>query len=579
MLFTEEVIERVKEANDIVDIVSERVKLKRAGRNYMGLCPFHNEKTPSFSVSQERQGYKCFGCGEGGNVYTFVMKTRNLDFPDAVRYLAERANIPLEEDKSSGQQKARLDTLYRMHIEAARFYFKNLEQNPKVREYLHRRNINDGTIRSFGLGYSPDAWDGVLRHLRSLKFTEQQIIDGGLAIRNERGRVYDRFRNRIMYPVFDVRGRVIGFGARVLDDTKPKYLNSPETAIFQKGTNLYSLNFVAKNSKTRNLIIVEGYMDVISLYQQGVRNAVASLGTALTKTQARLMKRYCDEVFICYDADNAGQAATLRGLDILHQEGFKVRVVMIPKGKDPDDFIKENGKARFDVLLEEALPLIDYKILQARTGLNMEKEEEKISYARRVVEVLRGLDPVERDVYVQRVAEDTGISETALLNLLSSGRNAQESEGLDLSKAKVHIESAHVKAERGLLRIYAEGNGYLRQIIQREDFLMESHRRIFDYIHSYSGEPKGIRSYVEHHCQDLETAKEWASIMEQTEMPDIDEDVLIDDLYRTIGHYKNVMAQRELMKKIKAFEKQGMTKESLEAAKKLIELQKTLGRY
>lgn len=580
MFITEEVIEKIKESNDIVDIISEHVKLRKVGRNYQGLCPFHSEKTPSFSVSQDKQVFKCFGCGEGGNVITFVMKTKSLDFNETIKYLADRAHITLEENAERKKSNERRDVFYKMHVDAARFFFKNLTENKDMRDYLYKRGMTDYTIRTFGLGYAQNSWDSLLKYLKAMNYSEDQIVVSGLATKSEKGKVYDRFRNRIIFPVFDLRGRVIGFGARVMDDSKPKYLNSPETPIFHKGTNLYGLNFALKNSKEKDLIIVEGYMDCISLSQSGIKNVVASLGTALTKEQAKLLKRYSQEVFISYDADNAGQIATQRGLDILRSEGISVKVILIPRGKDPDDFVRAEGKDKFLELKANALPLIDYKILKAKEGISFKSEEGRIAYAKKVVVILNELDPIEKDVYLQKVSEDAGISESALMSLMTSG-NEEEIRVLDTTYigSNMHLEAAHVKAERALLRILSEGSSHLKERLKIDDLVLESHRKIFQYIENYDGPQEGLKSFVESHCTEIETSKEWTIITEIVEIPEIDVDILIDDFFKTIEHFKGILTQKKLMEEIRDLEKKGMTKESLELAKKLIELQKTLGRY
>ena len=359
MQISEEILEKIKSQNDIVDVISERVRLRKAGRNFTGLCPFHNEKTPSFSVSQEKQIYKCFGCGEAGNVISFVMKDKNLPFIEAVKYLANRANIPLEINNGEKSKSAKKkDLLYRVNVEAAKFFFSNLMNNQNAKEYFLNRGIKEETIKKFGLGFANDSWNSLMFYLRKKGINDVLLEEAGLiSVNKEKGRKYDRFRNRVMFPVFDYQGKVIGFGGRVLDDSKPKYLNSPETLVFQKGTNLYGLNFALKhNMSERYFVIVEGYMDLISLHQYGITNVVASLGTALTINQARLLKRYADKVIISYDADMAGQMATLRGLEILRTAGFDVRVLNIPQGKDPDEYVRSNGKEACLNLINSAEP-------------------------------------------------------------------------------------------------------------------------------------------------------------------------------------------------------------------------------
>lgn len=579
MFIQEEVIEKIKEANDIVDVISESVPLKKSGKNYWGLCPFHQEKTPSFSVTRDKQLFKCFGCGEGGNVITFVMKSKNLPFNEAIKVLAEKANITLEQNEGDRIRQEKSQVYYKMHVDAARFFFRNLNNHKEIKAYVYNRGITEKSIRSFGLGYALNSWDSLLKYLKSMKYSEEDILRAGLASKNEKGRVYDRFRNRLMFPVFDVRGRVIAFGARVIDDSMPKYLNSPETPIYHKGTHLYGLNFAKKNSEEKSLIIVEGYMDTIALSQAGIKNVVASLGTALTKIQARLLNRYAEEVYISYDADNAGQAATVRGLDILNEEGVKVKVVMIPKGKDPDDYIREEGMEKFRQLIDEAFPLIDYKILKAKDGLELKSEEGRIAYAKRVVQILNELDPIEKDVYVQKVSGDTGISEDALMSLMKGKREDVVSNVPMSSFKSTHIEAAHIKAERALLKILSDGNMYLREILQESDLVLPSHQKLFRIITDKEAPIKDNGTYILSRCNDVETSKEWTLISELVEIPEIDVDILVEDYMKTINHYRSIMQQKELMDEIKRLEKQGRTNESYEAAKKLIELQKTLGRY
>lgn len=576
---SEEIIEKIKDSNDIVDVISETVPLKKSGKNYWGLCPFHNEKTPSFSVTQEKQLFKCFGCGEGGNVITFIMKTRNLGFNEALRILAERANIPFEETPEKKREKDRLEVFYKMHVDAARFFFQNLTNNKDVREYLYRRGIKDQTIRSFGLGYALNSWDSLLKYLRSRRYKEEDIIKCGLATKSEKGKVYDRFRNRIIFPVFDIRGRVIAFGARVLDDTKPKYLNSPETPIYNKGTHLYGLNFAKKNSKEKSLIMVEGYMDCISLNQAGITNVVASLGTALTRIQGRLLRRNSEEVFICYDADTAGQKATVRGLEILQGEGVKVKVVQISKGKDPDDYIREEGLEGFKKLLDDALPLMDYKLLKEKEGLNLDSDEGRITYAKRIAELLNELDPIEKDVYLQKVSEDAGISERAIRRYMSNQRESSPSPEFHMENLSVYIEQGHVKAERSLLKILSENRSYLNERISVEDFIVPSHQKIYRLLEKYESGEVSIESYMLSNCNDAESSKEWALISQVSEIPEVDVEVLIDDFLRTINHYKGRIKQKKLQEEIKALEKAGEFEESVKLANELIALQKTLGRY
>ena len=417
--YPEELIEEIRINNDIVDVVSEYVKLeKKGGKDYFGLCPFHKEKTPSFSVVSTKQIFYCFGCGKGGNVIHFVMHTENLDFIEAIKLLADRARIQLPEGESTEEiEKAKLkQEIIKINTEAAKFYFNYLKssQGEIARKYLKNRNLSEQIIKKFGLGYSGEEWDSLYKHLLETGFDHNSISKSGMVLPNKNGGYYDRFRSRIIFPIFDIRGNVIAFGGRVLDSSLPKYMNSPETAVYNKGKNLYALNS-AKNSGEKKLIIVEGYMDVISLHQNGIINTVASLGTALTESQGRILKKYAEEVIISYDADTAGQAATMRGLDLLSDIGCNVKVLIIPQGKDPDDFIKKNGPDEFNKLINKAMSLIEYKIKILKSQNETESTEGKINFLNKMADQLSKIDnSVEREMYSKKLAKDYEITEESL---------------------------------------------------------------------------------------------------------------------------------------------------------------------
>ncbi|MCX8130219.1 MAG: DNA primase [Clostridia bacterium] len=416
--YPEEIIEEVRLNNDIVDVVSEYVRLERKGKDFFGLCPFHKEKTPSFSVVSTKQIFYCFGCGKGGNVINFVMNAENLDFIEAVKHLADRAHIQLPEGESSEEiERARIkQEILKINTEAARFFFNNLNNSAgeNARQYLKRRKISEHTIRRFGLGYSLEDWDSLYKYLVEKGFDISQIKQSGLILSNKNGGYCDRFRGRVIFPIFDIRGNVIGFGGRVLDSSLPKYMNSPETLVYNKGRNLYALN-IAKNSGEKRLVIVEGYMDVISLHQSGIINSVASLGTALTESQGRILKKYAEEVIISYDADTAGQAATLRGLELLSDIGCNVKVLIIPQGKDPDEFISKNGPEEFKKLIDKALSLVEYKIRILKNQINTESIEGTITFLNKVAELLSKVDNlVEREMYLKKISKDYNVSEESL---------------------------------------------------------------------------------------------------------------------------------------------------------------------
>ena len=577
MRITEETIERIKQENDIVDIISETVKLKRSGRNYMGLCPFHNEKSPSFSVSQDKQIYKCFGCGEAGNVLTFVMKNRNLNFIDACKVLAEKANIRL--DLGNGEESKvvkKKELLYKVNVEAARYFFSNLQRDKNSKEYFTNRGIKEITIKRFGLGYAKDGWQNLRTHLKRKGFNDELMLEAGLVLKSQKGTIYDRFRNRVMFPVFNSKGNVIGFGGRVLDDSKPKYLNSPETLVFQKGTNLYGLNFAIKHkNEERYFIIVEGYMDLISLHQYGITNVVASLGTALTTNQARLLKRYADKVIISYDADFAGQTATLRGLEILKEAGFDVRVLQIPQGKDPDEFVRSNGRDAFLKLVNKAESLISYRLKKAKDGINFKDKSSLIEYGNRVAEILANLNPVEKDIYVKSISEDTGIKEQSLYDLISMTKNTKSEDFMNKKEefgTKLYVEPGYVKAEKSLIKLMLDED-YYNEIIENissDDLNSKAHAKIFNLIKE--SKDKGLENtnlHVEAGCDDVESSKEWVKIKEFQVLKAEDKHRLILDYIKQIKNFKLTKQLDLLRKKLKELENNGLIEESIKVALEL----------
>ncbi len=583
MQISEEILEKIKEENDIVDIISESVRLKKAGRSFSGLCPFHNEKSPSFSVSQEKQIYKCFGCGESGNVITFVMKNKNMNFIDAVKYLADRANILLEDEKRVNPIAKKKELLYKVNVEAGRFFFSNLRSNKMAMEYFLNRGIRQETIKRFGLGYAKDSWNSLLFHLRKLGFSENILLEAGLVLTSEKtGNKYDRFRNRVMFPVFDYRGKVIGFGGRVLDDSKPKYLNSPETLVFQKGTNLYGLNFAIKsNMKERYFIIVEGYMDLISLHQHGITNVVASLGTALTVNQARLLKRYADKVIISYDADVAGQTATMRGLEILKDVGFDVRVLSIPQGKDPDEYVRSNGRDAFMKLINEAEGLIDYRIKKAGENINFKDSNDLVKYSKKVTEILAKVNPIEKDIYIKKISENTGIREQALYDLLSKEmtkniKNQEFMNNKEENGTKLYKEPAFIKAERSLLKLCLEEEyfDYISQLISQDELILPEHKEIFSIIkEAKKGSINNIVTFLESKSENIKVIEEVVKIKEQQVLTGKDNKKLIQDLIKQIDSYKLNQKLKELKQKQKLLEAQGKIEESIQIA---IELKKLM---
>jgi DNA primase len=416
--YSEDIIEEVKNANDIVDVVSSYVTLKRSGSNFFGLCTFHREKTPSFSVSPDRQIFHCFGCGEGGNVVKFISKIENLGFKETIEHLAERARIDLPVSEfEAGMDKTELlnrenqkKQMYLINAEAGKFFYSNIEKSKLALSYIEKRKLDSKTVAKFGLGFSLDD-NGLHKHLLKLGFKELDILATGLANKNDRGYINDRFKSRFMFPIFDIRDRVIGFGGRVLDDSLPKYVNSPENLIYSKGKHLFALNVAKKSSpKMKRVVVVEGYMDAISLHQRGVPNVVASLGTALTDQQGRLLRQYAEEIILSYDSDDAGQKAILRGIDVMQALGCSAKVLQMEDAKDPDEYIIKFGKDRFERLIDKSISSVEFKVNILRRKYNLEDTSEKIKFLNEMANVLAKVDNnIERDIYVEKLSKDIGI--------------------------------------------------------------------------------------------------------------------------------------------------------------------------
>ena len=411
MYYSEELIEEVRSRNDIVDVISGYVRLQKKGSSYFGLCPFHNEKSPSFSVSRQKQMYYCFGCGAGGNVFTFLMEYENFSFVEAVKFLADRAGIELPEMEYSKEAKEKADlksTILEMNKLAAKYFYVQLksERGSQAYSYLKNRELSDETITAFGLGFSNKYSDDLYKFLKSKNYSDDLLRESGLFNVDERHGMYDKFWNRVIFPIMDVNNRVIGFGGRVMGDGKPKYLNSPETKIFDKSRNLYGLN-IARTTRKNYLILCEGYMDVISMHQAGFTNAVASLGTALTSGHASLLKRYTQEVLLLYDSDDAGVRAALRAIPILREAGITSRVVSLKPHKDPDEFIKALGGEEFEKRLERAMDSFMFRIHMAQKEFTMEEPQGQNRFFERCAQMLLELsDELERNLYIEAIVKD-----------------------------------------------------------------------------------------------------------------------------------------------------------------------------
>ncbi len=438
MAFPQRFLDELVDRSDIVDVVSSYVSLSKKGGNYFGLCPFHNEKTGSFSVAPDKQIYYCFGCHHGGGVIQFVMEIENLDFPNAVRFLAKRANMEVPEDNTGLEESRRRQRVLAVNRDAARWFYSNLSrpEGAAVAAYLERRKISRKTAMNFGLGASLDQWDALLNAMLEKGYTKADLLAAGLVVSNQKGRIYDKFRNRLMFPVIDVKGDVVAFGGRVLDKSEPKYMNTTETIVYSKRRNLYGIN-LAKKTKRPNFILCEGNIDVITLHQAGFDNAVASMGTALTTEQTKILSRYTKELVLCFDNDNAGQLATQKNIELLKDSEFNVRILQLPRRlvdgeyikQDVDDFIKFQGAAAFEAILNGSANQMDYRMEAVAAKYDLSDPEQKIAYGGEISALIASLsNAVEREVYAGRAAETAGISRTAMLTEVERARRKKGSQ-------------------------------------------------------------------------------------------------------------------------------------------------------
>ena len=515
MYYSEDFVEEVRQRNDIVDIISSYVNLKRSGSNYVGLCPFHNEKTASFSVSGNKQMYYCFGCGAGGNVFTFLMEYENLTFPEALAQLAERAGMELPEQSETTEEKRRRNVreqILEIYKIAANYYYAKLnsERGREAKQYLLGRELSEETIRHFGLGYSDKYSNDLYQYMKAKGYDDSLLNQTGLFQFQEAKGVYDKFWNRVMFPIMDRRNKVIAFGGRVMGDGKPKYLNSPETMIFDKSRNLFGLNFV-HGKQDHGMIVCEGYMDVIALHQAGFTNAVASLGTAFTSQQSSLLKRYTDTVYLCYDSDGAGVKAALRAIPMLKEAGITVKVINMRPYKDPDEFIKALSKEEFQKRIDQAQNSFFYEIDRLRTAYNMEDPEEKTRFMNEVAKKCLTFDnEIERNNYIEAFARQYAIRAEDFRGLVS--RQAAARVGIDYEKirqerrqkSKTQKEDGILKIQGVLLTWIAEDVGLFPKIsrwLQPDDFFEEPYHTIAGmlYEQARTGEisPAQIISYFE----------------------------------------------------------------------------------
>lgn len=498
MAFSEAFLQELKYRADMYSVASRYVNLRKSGRVYVGLCPFHSEKTPSFNVFEDTQSFYCFGCGAGGDVITFIRRIENLDYVDAVKLLAQMYGLEVPDETADDKTSILRKRILEINREAARFYHSCLKspEGAPGRAYFKKRQLLPTTITHFGLGYAPARWDALLSHMRGLGFRDDELRAASLVSVKD-GRAFDKFRNRVMFPIIDLQGNVIGFGGRVLDDSTPKYLNSSDTPVFKKSRNLYALNF-AKGSQENGLILCEGYMDVIALHQAGFKNAVATLGTALTPEQSRLMARYAQDVVISYDSDEAGQKAAQRAIKLLTEVGLSVRVLRIEGGKDPDEFIKTHGADKFKLMLEKSGNHIEYRLSQVKSKYDLSLPDQKVKCLNEMESVLATVESaIEREVYAGRIAEEMDVSKENLLyeinrKVAQLTKRQQRSElrqeiaGTRGINDRINPEKSRylraAMAEETLIVLLYKNPDFLKtldEIIKPEDFITEFNRKVY----------------------------------------------------------------------------------------------------
>ena len=527
MFYAENLIEEVRMKNDIVDVISSYVKLQKKGSSYFGLCPFHNEKSPSFSVSPSKQMYYCFGCGAGGNVLTFIMEYENYSFPEALKYLADRVGVELPQQEMSEEMKRQQDLRSRIldiNKMAARYYYYQLRSDSgnQAMNYLKGRQLSEETIHKFGLGYSTKYGNDLYRYLKSKGISDELLAQSGLMNVDEKKGMYDKFWNRVIFPIMDVNGRVIGFGGRVMGDGKPKYLNSPETKVFDKSRNLYGLN-IARTSRKKYMLVCEGYMDVISMHQAGFTNAVASLGTALTSQHASLLKRYTDEVILTYDSDEAGVKAALRAIPLLKEAGVSTKVLSMLPYKDPDEFIKALGTEEFQKRIDEAKNSFLFEIDVLQRNYDMQDPQSKTAFYEETAKKLMSFEQeLERENYIEAVAARYGIGFDALRKLV----NRMAMKNVPIPKTPVKIRQAKPEKDEGVVKSqklmltwlieYPSLYGTVKKYLKKEDFSTELYRTVAGLLFEQyeAGERNPAR--IINHFTEPEEQREAASLFNTT---------------------------------------------------------------
>ena len=552
MAFSPAFLDELNHRNPIEDVVGQYVALTRKGSNLFGLCPFHGEKTPSFSVNPEKSIYYCFGCHKGGSVVNFIMEIENLSYPDAVRFLAKRAGIEVPEDNLGQSQYKKKERLWALCKEAARFFHEQLKtpSAEEARAYVAKRGLSVSTVTRFGLGFAPNAWSALLDAMTAKGFSKQELLEAGLVLKNEKkGTLYDRFRNRLMFPIIDVRGNVIGFGGRVMDDSTPKYLNSPETIIFNKRRNLFAMNIV-KKSKQGFIILTEGYMDAIALHQYGFDCAVASLGTSLTQEHADMLSKYTNEIVLTYDGDAAGQNATARAIPMLEKTGLRVKVLRMQGAKDPDEFLKKYGADRFRLLLQGSENQAEYRLRSLQMKFDLSSDEQKVEFAKQAADLISTYSTaVEREIYGARAAEMAGLTPEVMQLEISKAfkrrmaiqRKAQEKKDLEAANTRQpracslrYDNMRSAMAEESLLRMLLRQPDLFdrAQTLTREQFSVPMFGRAFDALRERWRDDLSVSP---NSLSDLLTPEEMAHLTEILQKPDVIlSDEAFDDCVRII---------------------------------------------
>lgn len=525
--YSDEIIENIRQSNDIVNIISQYVALKRKGRNYFGICPFHNEKSPSFSVSPDRQIFHCFGCNVGGNVYSFLMKIEGIGFKEAVEQLAEKANIQLPklENAIDNEKEELKEKVLKINEFAAEYYHQNLykPQSKIAQEYIKQRKLNNEALKNYRLGYS-GKFDELYQELKKQNFKEKEILESGLVRKNEKGTYYDFYRERLIIPICDVRGRVIAFGGRILikDEKQPKYINSPENVVYSKGRHLFGLN-VAKKGDIKKLLIVEGYMDVISLHQRGVTNVVGALGTALTEQQGWLLRRSSEQIILGFDSDSAGQNAIERSIGILQNMGCDMRILQMEGAKDPDEYILKYGTSKFQKLIDDAISLVEYKVKMLKNKMYLENTVDKIKFLNEIAKILSKVDnSIEREVYITKIAKEYNISQEAIYGEInkiiykntkgekSLNNPKQIAKSNEIKKQEIaNIPEEIRKRENTIISLLLENENkmydIIRENIQVEDFKYPINKEIVKKVYEeYEKGNFNINSIIDTSSEELQ---------------------------------------------------------------------------